>query len=195
MKCNQSRPGFELMSPCTFPMMITITPRASPKQNITTPIYISFTLKYQWSIISAHSSLSIISDWDSLYVCMYLSQSVAMYLLVHIYLSLDIYLSISVHSILIQSQQPFLLRFFPKFMSHRPYYAMLACIVGFLKNCASSRSVALSKFYNSVYPTISTQQVAKRDLLIFFFFIIQCGKARAILCPHQPPTRVITQFH
>ena len=27
-----------------------------------------------------------------------------------------------------------------------------------------------------------------------FFFIIQRVKARAILCPHQPPTRVITQF-
>ena len=29
MKCNQSRPGFELVSPCPFPMTITITPRAS----------------------------------------------------------------------------------------------------------------------------------------------------------------------
>ena len=28
MKCNQSRPGFELMSPCPFPTTITITPRA-----------------------------------------------------------------------------------------------------------------------------------------------------------------------
>ena len=31
MKCNQSRPGFELMSPCPFPTMITITLRAPPK--------------------------------------------------------------------------------------------------------------------------------------------------------------------
>ena len=30
MKCNQSRPGFELVSLCSFPMTITITPRASP---------------------------------------------------------------------------------------------------------------------------------------------------------------------
>ena len=30
MKCNQSRPGFELVSPCPFPTTITITPRASP---------------------------------------------------------------------------------------------------------------------------------------------------------------------
>ena len=30
MKCNQSRPGFELESPCPFPATITITPRAPP---------------------------------------------------------------------------------------------------------------------------------------------------------------------
>ena len=30
MKCNQSRPGFELVSPCSFPTTITITPRAPP---------------------------------------------------------------------------------------------------------------------------------------------------------------------
>ena len=28
MKCNQSRPGFELVSPCSFPTAITITPQA-----------------------------------------------------------------------------------------------------------------------------------------------------------------------
>ena len=28
MKCNQSRPGFELVSPCSFPKTVTITPRA-----------------------------------------------------------------------------------------------------------------------------------------------------------------------
>ncbi len=28
MKCNQSRPGFELVSPRPIPMTITITPRA-----------------------------------------------------------------------------------------------------------------------------------------------------------------------
>ena len=31
MKCNQSRPGFELVSPCPFPKTITTTPRAPPK--------------------------------------------------------------------------------------------------------------------------------------------------------------------
>ena len=30
MKCNQYRPGFELVSPCPFPTTITITPRAPP---------------------------------------------------------------------------------------------------------------------------------------------------------------------
>ena len=31
MKCNQSRPGFELVSPCPFPTTITTTPRAPHK--------------------------------------------------------------------------------------------------------------------------------------------------------------------
>ena len=30
MKCNQSRPGFELESPCSFPTTITTTPREPP---------------------------------------------------------------------------------------------------------------------------------------------------------------------
>ena len=30
MKCNQSRPGFELVSPCSFPTAIMTTPRAPP---------------------------------------------------------------------------------------------------------------------------------------------------------------------
>ncbi len=30
VKCNQSRSGFELVSPCPFPTTITITPRAPP---------------------------------------------------------------------------------------------------------------------------------------------------------------------
>ena len=32
MKCNQSRPGFELVSPCPFPLTNTITPRAPPNK-------------------------------------------------------------------------------------------------------------------------------------------------------------------
>ena len=30
VKCNQPRPGFELVSPCSFPATITITPRTPP---------------------------------------------------------------------------------------------------------------------------------------------------------------------
>ena len=33
MKCNQSRPGFELVSPCQFPTTITTSPRAPPYHN------------------------------------------------------------------------------------------------------------------------------------------------------------------
>ena len=32
MKCNQYRPGFELVSPCSFPTAITTTPRALPQK-------------------------------------------------------------------------------------------------------------------------------------------------------------------
>ena len=34
MKCNQPRPGFELVSPCSFPTTISITPRAPPNIDI-----------------------------------------------------------------------------------------------------------------------------------------------------------------
>ena len=34
MKCNLSRPGFELVSPCSFPTTITITPRAPLHINV-----------------------------------------------------------------------------------------------------------------------------------------------------------------
>ena len=40
MKCNQSRPGFELVSPCSFPTTITITPRAPQKKVTIIPIVI-----------------------------------------------------------------------------------------------------------------------------------------------------------
>ena len=34
MKCNQSRPGFEFVSPCPFPTTISITPRTPPKREL-----------------------------------------------------------------------------------------------------------------------------------------------------------------
>ena len=37
MKCNHSRPGFELESPCPFPTTITITPRAPPLYKCISP--------------------------------------------------------------------------------------------------------------------------------------------------------------
>ena len=37
MKCNQSRPGFELVSPCPFPTTITITPRAPQIKRLLCP--------------------------------------------------------------------------------------------------------------------------------------------------------------
>ena len=38
VKCNQSRPGFELVSPCPFPTTITITPQA-PHWNLTIRLF------------------------------------------------------------------------------------------------------------------------------------------------------------
>ena len=40
MKCNQSRLGFELVSPCPFPTTITITPRASWVSSPGVPVYV-----------------------------------------------------------------------------------------------------------------------------------------------------------
>ena len=34
MKCSQSRPGFEIVSPCPFPTTITIIPRAPPNLSL-----------------------------------------------------------------------------------------------------------------------------------------------------------------
>ena len=48
VKCNQSRPGFELVSPCPFPTTITITPQAPQFE----PFYANCGKKYwvlgQW---------------------------------------------------------------------------------------------------------------------------------------------------
>ena len=45
MKCNQYRPGFELVSPCSFPTATTTTPRAPPNY----VIKLSFSLyRYDW---------------------------------------------------------------------------------------------------------------------------------------------------
>ena len=46
MKCNQYRPGFELVSPCSFPTAITTTPRAPPQQMQLTKTQEDFFIKY-----------------------------------------------------------------------------------------------------------------------------------------------------
>ena len=56
--------------------------------------------------------------------------------------------------------------------------------------------------FTSIYMYIYTYIIIIHYLLPYIYiyvyiccsFITQCVKPRAILCPHQPPTRVITQF-
>ena len=83
MKCNQSRPGFEFVLPCSFPTTITITPRAPSrgirallieytlKSDITfIPAWKLYTLyifcenqKYQWHVwYSKHNYLALYTD-------------------------------------------------------------------------------------------------------------------------------------
>ena len=69
MKCNQSRWGFELVSPCPFPPTITITPRALPTTRaLPTPCFFvvfflsltSFSLLFNLSLsLSLFLSLSL----------------------------------------------------------------------------------------------------------------------------------------
>ena len=55
MKCNQSRPGFELVSPCPFPTTITITPQAPPP---TTNYHIvAFSLD-TWMLLASNTFLT-----------------------------------------------------------------------------------------------------------------------------------------
>ena len=49
MKCNQSYPGFELVSPCPFPTSMTITPRAPPVSSINKNICKNICIK--WSLL------------------------------------------------------------------------------------------------------------------------------------------------
>ena len=57
MKCNQSRPGFEPVSPCPFPPTITITPRVPPIKLLFFPCLF---LSYCHSVV--HSFVDIVSD-------------------------------------------------------------------------------------------------------------------------------------
>ena len=54
MKCNQCRPGFELVSPCPFPRTITITPYAAPKllDTVSADIRITWLESYDYVLLS-----------------------------------------------------------------------------------------------------------------------------------------------
>ena len=74
MKCNQSRPGFELVLPCPYPAMITITPRAPPKF-----ITCSTVLLHQ-KYSAMHFYLGVaLNVLDELCVCIYI------YIYIYIY--------------------------------------------------------------------------------------------------------------
>ena len=65
MKCNQSRPGFELVSPCPFPTTITITPRA-PRWDLMAELVLqisSLSFQYECSRIKLNIVCSRI--WDA----------------------------------------------------------------------------------------------------------------------------------
>ena len=84
MKCNQPCPGFELMSPCPFPTMITITPRTPPQNVFTNHIYIyhyhHVVLLARISLtLSRHFSLSFITSGRSSGLLPVSSHSCCMY--------------------------------------------------------------------------------------------------------------------
>ena len=65
MKCNQSRPRFELVSPCPFPATITIIPGAPPW----TCIYVINTYIYMYSITDIEQSFCInIANYVTIYL-------------------------------------------------------------------------------------------------------------------------------
>ena len=54
MKCNQSRPGFELVSPCSFPTAITTIPRAPKLSDGEAPVILDL-----WGMRSTPLLLSL----------------------------------------------------------------------------------------------------------------------------------------
>ena len=58
---------------------------------------------------------------------------------------------------------------------------------------------ALSQYFSNIkqdneFYVVLFIYLLNGTFLGYFFFIIQRVKAHAILCPHQPPTRVITHL-
>ena len=65
MKCNQSRPGFELESPCPFPTTITITPREPPGHVIVSVGYLLLLRCYNMHISPGSHGKSCFIFWKS----------------------------------------------------------------------------------------------------------------------------------
>ena len=80
MKCNQSRPGFELVSPCSFPTTITITPRAPPQTPRAPPqhhghLHNSYMKSLAYTLMATRLLYSLESStlrgWGSIYIYIY----------------------------------------------------------------------------------------------------------------------------
>ena len=59
MKCNQSRPEFELVSPCSFPTTITITPREPPK-----PTFLPLLSGPLWSEVTCMREIDLLINYS-----------------------------------------------------------------------------------------------------------------------------------
>ena len=80
VKCNQSRSGFELVSPCPFPTTITITPRALPKLWALSCFYSLLSLKILHIYISSSSCPAACTNFpDSLYLSLSFSPSLSLF--------------------------------------------------------------------------------------------------------------------
>ena len=106
MKCNQSRPGFELVSPCSFPTAITTTPRAPPLDwngscNMNSVIRMKTNCGIWFCILfSFNPSYRISFQTSSIYLSIYLSK--------HIYLNIYIIKSSWLHGVSWFSHHPLL---------------------------------------------------------------------------------------
>ena len=74
MKCNQSRPGFELESPCSFPTTITTTPRAPPRTDtrcfISIDVYVGPSISFQTFFVWAFKI--VVDSWKFSMLLLYI---------------------------------------------------------------------------------------------------------------------------
>ena len=83
MKCNQSRPGFELVSPSTFPTTITITPEAPPIYTTCTS-YKNYLWENIWVVCGFYKRVYIpVYVWN---ICMQCIQREWSILLTYVYI-------------------------------------------------------------------------------------------------------------